>query len=378
MKRVVVSNLVGTEQPEAPRYVDPLWDAFKRRVFLVAGIVVFLWLFISFVGATVDILLLLLLCVLIAVGVRGTADWIAQRTPLSNRMSVALTAVLIMALIAGASFVVGPSLANQLGQLNTTLETSLQQIERELMRYGWGQEFVDRLPTTTDLLNQVMGRSSAIFAQITGILSSVLSLLSTIIVVIFVSLFLAIEPNTYVSSFVQLIPQNQRQRVRDTFGEVNRTLKKWLLTRAVSMVEVGLLSFIGLQLSGMPLSLSLAIIAAIGAFIPTFGPILALIPAVLVAFIQSPEQALIVTLLYLGIQMFDNYLVTPLLQKSMLYLPPASIIVAQLLFGALTGGFGLVLAAPVAAALVVIVRNLYIEAVLHDDIAPDNQPKGEQ
>jgi len=364
MKRIIVSNLVDSEQ----RPNDVMWGAFKRRVFLIAGVLAFLWLFVNFVSATVDILLLLFLCILIAAGLRGAGDWFARYTPLSKRVSLGIVTLLFIALIAGAGFIIGPSLASQLSQLNSTLEVSLQQVESELMRYGWGQELIDRLPTTSDLISQIMQRSSSIFERVTGILSSVVGLLSSIVVVIFVSLFFAIEPDTYVNNFVRLIPQDKRQRVRDTLSTVNDTLKKWLLTRAASMIEVGILSFIGLQLLDMPLTLSLALIAAIGAFIPTFGPILALIPAVLVALIQSPETAVLVVVLYLAIQMIDNYLVTPLLEKSMLYLPPAYIIAAQLIIGALTGAFGLVLAAPFAAVLVVLVRNLYVEDVLHDAV----------
>ena len=175
----------------------------------------------------------------------------------------------------------------------------MQQIGQELQRYGWGQQLMERLLTTSELLNQIVGRSSTIFTRVTGIISSVLSLLSTIVIVFFVTLFLALEPETYVSNFLHLIPKERRQRVRETLGEVNHTLKQWILTRVVSMVEVGILSFIGLQLLGTPLVLSLAIIAAIGAFIPTFGPVLALIPAVMVALIHSPGDAVFVLILYL-------------------------------------------------------------------------------
>jgi predicted PurR-regulated permease PerM len=203
-------------------------------------------------------------------------------------------------------------------------------------------------------------------ARITGVFSSILSSLSTLILVIFITLFLSFNPQVYVNNFMHLVPREGRARMRVTLDQTRDTLEQWLLMRLISMVLVGVLTFIGLTLIGMPLALPLAVIAAVGAFIPTLGPIIALVPAALVALTISPQQTLFVVLLYLGVQSIDNYLVSPLLQKEMLYLPPAYIIVAQVLFGAVAGTTGLILAAPLAAALVVIVRKLYVEAVLGD------------
>ena len=211
-----------------------------------------------------------------------------------------------------------------------------------------------------------MGSSSQIFASVTGIVSSVLGLVSTLLLVIFIALFFAAEPETYVNNFLRLIPRERRGRIRSTLSAINEALEKWLLTRVISMAIVGLLTGIGLFVIGIPLALSLGIIAAIGALISTFGPIFVLIPAILVALTQSPQQAIFVILLYVGVQMVDNYLITPFVQKSMLYLPPAYIIACQLLLGVLVGSLGLVLAAPLAAALVIIVRMLYVEDVLGD------------
>lgn len=145
---------------------------------------------------------------------------------------------------------------------------------------------------------------------------------TSLVLVLVITLFLALEPDIYVDNFMRLIPLNKRSRVRQTFDTIHISLGRWLFTRFISMVLVGVLMFIGLSVIGMPLALSLAIIAGIGAFIPTFGPIIALIPAVLVALLQPDQPIVAVALLYLGTQAIDNYLVTPLIEKSLLYLPP--------------------------------------------------------
>lgn len=343
------------------------WDAFKRRLFLTVGVAALLFILVNFVSATVDVLLLLFLCALIATGLRGISDWIAARTPLSGRVSLIVVLLVIVVLIIGAGLWIGPRIVQQFSALNVTVTSSLDRLEEYLSEFGWGQEFMQRLPSISDLTNQIVGQSSAIFTRITGIVSTVFNAVSLVIITIFTSIFFAIEPTTYTRNFLRVIPVEKRERVRETLTEVSETLRKWLMTRTISMIEVGILSTIGLFLLGIPLALSLGLLAGVGAFIPTFGPVLALIPTLLVALIYSPGAVLTVLALYLGIQMFDNYVVTPIMEKSMLYLPPGYIIAAQLILGVLAGAVGLALAAPLAAALVVVVRMLYVEDVLESD-----------
>ncbi|MCC7207783.1 MAG: AI-2E family transporter [Anaerolineae bacterium] len=354
----------SAEQQQAERLS---WKAYKRRLFLAVGLIAFLILFASFVDATLNVLMLLFLCVLLATGIRGAGDWLAERTRLSRKAAaiLALVALLVLSVVAG--LIIGPQAADQFSELGTALPEALRRIENELRRYSWGQALAEQIPTLDQIGQQLASSLNATtFARITGVFSTVLGVLSTVIVALFLIIFFILEPDTYIGNILHLVPLEQRERVHDTLRATATTLRKWLLTRVLSMLLVGALTSGGLAALGMPLTLSLGIIAAIGAFIPTFGPILALIPAVLVALLQSPQDTLWVVALYTAVQMIDNYLVAPILERSMLYLPPAYIITAQLVLGVLAGPFGLVLAAPIAAALVIVVRKLYVEDVLGD------------
>jgi predicted PurR-regulated permease PerM len=142
------------------------------------------------------------------------------------------------------------------------------------------------------------------------------------------------------------------------------TLAKWLLTRAISMVAIGVLTTLGLILLGVPLALSLGLIAGLMAFIPMLGPIIALIPALLIGLLVSPQTALWVLGLYLLIQGLDNYILTPIVVKETIRMPPALIIFAQLIFGLLFGQLGLMLAAPLTAALMTLVQMVYVHDFL--------------
>jgi predicted PurR-regulated permease PerM len=107
--------------------------------------------------------------------------------------------------------------------------------------------------------------------------------------------------------------------------------------------------------------LVLSLIAGLLNFIPNFGPLIAMVPAVLIGFLQGPTTALIVAALYILVQTLESSLVTPQIQKKMLNVPPALIIIAQLVMGVLTGGWGLILATPLMVVLMVMVQELYLK-----------------
>ena len=131
--------------------------------------------------------------------------------------------------------------------------------------------------------------------------------------------------------------------------------------KLLSMAIVGILTTLGLWLLNVPLALTLGLFAAFLTFVPNLGPILSAIPAVLMAVVQSSELALYVVLLYLVIQTFESYLITPLIQNNTLALPPVVIILAQLVMALFTGILGLTLATPLLAVITVVIRKCYIE-----------------
>ena len=127
------------------------------------------------------------------------------------------------------------------------------------------------------------------------------------------------------------------------------------------MLLVFILTAAGLLIIGMPMWLVLALIAGVLNFIPNFGPLIALIPALLVALMQGPTTAAIVAGLYIAIQVAESNFITPMVQQKLINIPPALIIMAQLLIAPLTVGWGLVLATPLMVILIVLVQELYIK-----------------
>ncbi len=155
--------------------------------------------------------------------------------------------------------------------------------------------------------------------------------------------------------------------MNEVLESVGETLRRWLVGRAILMVVNGVFTALGLWLLGIPLALTLGTIAGLLNFVPNIGPIIAGVPAVLIAWTLGPVPALYVLLLYIFLQSLDGYVLTPLIQQRTVALAPALTITAQLLFGALAGTMGLLLATPLTAATLVLIRKLYLEDVLDEE-----------
>jgi predicted PurR-regulated permease PerM len=138
--------------------------------------------------------------------------------------------------------------------------------------------------------------------------------------------------------------------------------------RMASMTMVGLLTYIGLSLIGVPLSLALGIVTGILEFVPYLGPILALIPTVLVALLESPVLALYVMPVYGAVQFAESYLITPLISARAVSIPPAYLIMVQVVGGVLAGAIGVLLSEPLVVVIAIIVQMLYIEDTLGDSV----------
>lgn len=337
-------------------------QSFTARVFLVAGISLFLLLATLLLWFAVDVFLLAFAGILLAIFLRSLSDGLCRHTTLSAGVSLTVVLLaLVSALLVGA-WLLAPGVAEQIDAMQKQLPQSLQQLKQRIEAYQWGRQLIAQIPEARDL----MPDNAEALAGVTGAFSTTFSVIANFFIFLFIGLYLAFEPRLYRNGLIRLVPAEGRGRAREVLDAVGDTLRWWLIGKVVSMALVGVATVAGLWLLDIPLALTLGLLAALLTFIPNVGPILSLVPAVLLALLVSPMQALYVTLLYIGIQVVESYFFTPLLQKRTISLPPALTIFAQVIFGVLAGGLGFILAAPLAAALMVLVNKLYIEDTLHD------------
>src|SRR5690606_31418731 len=190
--------------------------------------------------------------------------------------------------------------------------------------------------------------------------SSTFGYLGDFIIIIVIGIFFTASPNLYLNGIVQLVPPRKRDKAEDVLEKLATGLKKWLAGRFLAMLAVFILTSIGLSILGVPMWFTLAVIAGLLNFIPNFGPILASIPAVLMALSISPTTAALVAGLYLVVQLLESGIINPLAQKKLVKIPPALIIISQLLVGAMTGIWVIILATPIVLIIIIIVRELYV------------------
>ena len=313
-----------------------------------------------------DVVLLTFAAILIGILLRGLARLLARHVGLDVRWALGVVALLLVGAPLLAAWLAYPRIGDQVGQLADALPGAVHSLEERIADVDWLRPLLDRLPAAASIAaprGDVVGR-------ITGFFSTTFGLLVNLLIAVAVGAYLASDATAYRDGFVRLFPPRMRSVVGNVLNELGTTLGWWLAAKFASMAVIGALTWIGLVALGVPLAAPLALIAALLTFIPNIGPLLSLVPAALLALVQSPLFALYVILLYAGIQFVESYLVTPLIQKRMVSLPPALTIVVQLLAGVLAGGLGLLLAAPLTVVGMVLVRRIYLDRVLGEREEP--------
>jgi predicted PurR-regulated permease PerM len=218
-------------------------------------------------------------------------------------------------------------------------------------------------------LRERMGDSLAGARQyLFGFLTSTVTAIAGIVLVIFLAIYIGAEPDVYHGGMMHLFPHASRKRAGEVLSMIAHTLRRWLRTQLIAMLVIGTVTTVALLILGIPAAIPLGILAGLFEFIPTVGPILSAIPAVTMGFIDSPEKALTVAIVYGAIQFAENNLLIPMLMKEGMDLPPAVTILAQALMALLFGFLGLLVAVPLIAATIVGVKMLYVEDVVGDEV----------
>jgi predicted PurR-regulated permease PerM len=212
------------------------------------------------------------------------------------------------------------------------------------------------------------GVFSAISGYLVSFLSSTVAVLTGLILILFLSIYIGMEPDLYKRGLMHLFPHRVRGRADEVLTAIAMTLRKWLVTQLVAMVVIGVVTTVALTLLGIKAALPLGIIAGLLEFIPMAGPILSGIPAVAMGFLDSPQKALFVTLAYVGIQFFENHFLIPMLMKEGVDLPPVLTLVGLAVMGVVFGFLGVLVAVPLLAAIMVAVKLLYVEGVVGDEV----------
>lgn len=327
-----------------------------------------------------DIFLLLFAAVLIAIGLRALGRLASKPTGLPRGVLATILFLMLIMLFIAAGFIWGSRLVEQSDQTIRQVQAAYASVRDTLDRTIWGKVFSDYLSGL-----HLFGTREQVAGKIASVASSTFGVAGSLLIVLGAAAYLAADPAPYVSGLIRLAPPSYRSRFQDILVETQSVLERWMLGRLVDMMFVIAMTYAGLLVLGLPAALPLAIVAGLLNFVPYIGALVGAVPAVLVAFVQSPETALWTAGLFSLVQMLEGYLLSPLIQERAGALPPALTILSQTLFGALFGILGIVLAPAITAAMLVLVRMAYVEDALEGGAGralattkPDENLGGEQ
>jgi len=231
--------------------------------------------------------------------------------------------------------------------------------------------------TVAETLHQRLGvQFSGLTRYLFPFLSSTIEVVTGLFIIVFFSIYIAVDPAMYRSGIMHLFPHASRQRGGEVISAIAAVLRRWLITQLIAMVTLGVVTTIVLLILGVKAAFALGLLAGLLEFIPTIGAIISSLPAIAMGFLDSPEKALWVAIAFVGVHFLEGHLLIPLLMKGNIDLPPALTIFSQALMAVLMGFLGLMCAVPLLAAIMVAVKMIYVEDVVGDrQIGPGEDPR---
>jgi predicted PurR-regulated permease PerM len=305
--------------------------------------------------------------ILFAVFLRGLAGKLQTATGAGMGLSLAIVGAILLALVVLAGVLIGPSIADQMGQLGDTLSKAWSQLRSYLEQTGWGKRLLESA-------SESVGQGGTVMSVATTALARVADAVFALVLVLVAGVYFAIAPKTYTEGFVRLFPKPHHERGRQVLDAVGGALWLWLLGQFALMVVVGVITAVGLFVIGVPLALALGLIAGLLEFVPFLGPIVAAIPVLLVALTVGTDTFLYAGLLFVAIQQIESNVLEPMVQRKAVSLPPVLILFAAIAFTLLFGIAGAIIATPLLVVIIVCVKMLYMHDALEERVEVPGGP----
>ncbi len=325
---------------------------FFRRVLIVGAVIVLALL----VWELSSVLLLLFGTVLVGLLLSGAADWVSRHIGLPRLAALILVAVLLVGIFVAIGVLFGTQISQQVSDLSKQLPGAVDNLEQRL---GLGD-------ISGRLLQQAQSNTSSILFEITSWAGIAINALGNAVLLFISAGYLASNPDLYRRGALKLVPQGQRPEIEDTLDASAAALRQWLLGQLISVVLVGIMMGVGTWWIGLPQPLALGLIAGVTEFIPLLGPIIGAVPVLLIALSQSWTELAWAAGLVLVVQQIESNMITPLIQRRMVSLPPVLTLFAIVAFGVLFGPLGVLFATPLAVFVFVAVNRLYVRELLNE------------
>jgi predicted PurR-regulated permease PerM len=220
--------------------------------------------------------------------------------------------------------------------------------------------------TLNELGRQLAGALGQLGTSVLPVLGGVANTLLSLLIVIFLSMYFLADPRGHEEGIIKLFPIWYRYRVREILNRVDFNLRGWLKTTIISMIFAGIVTWLGLSLLGLQQAAALGVLAGLMSFIPNFGQIAALVPAIAVGFVDAPQNIGWIIVIIYGVSFIQSQVISPLLISESINIPPVMVLLGQIISGAFFGFMGILLAVPITAIAMILVQEIYIKDVLGD------------
>ncbi|MFG3593516.1 AI-2E family transporter [Bradyrhizobium sp. RDI18] len=342
-------------------------------VVLFAALLVFTWHF----AAT---LFLIFTGMLLGVALNAMTNLLGRVVRLPHALRLTMVCLVVAGMLSGIVFLGGTTIAQQTTALSNTLKSQLVNVKGFLERNGIDTSFFDfgtlsstsddgtpapaatPTPHTLPSAGTIAASGGAIFSQSLKLILGTASAVGNFFIVLFLGIAFATQPSVYRNGLLFMAPVKHRVRAVAIVDRIGETLERWLIAQIITMVAVFLVTWIGLSIIGIQSSFILGIQAGLLAFIPTVGAILGGLIVVLASLASGWVAGLSAFILFLGVHALESYVLTPIIQRQALDIPPATLFAFQILLGVVFGIWGLALALPLMAIAKVMIDHFKAEA----------------
>ena len=349
------------------------------------GVVVFaaLLLFTWYFAAT---LFLIFAGMLLGVALNAMTNLLGRVVKLSHSLRLTIVCLVLAGLLSGVIFLGGATIAQQATALSDTIKSQLVGVKAFLERNGIDTSYFElgnlsatpaasttpaapgaaAAPAATPTHNlpsagALASSGGAIVSQTLKLLLGTVSAVGNFFIVLFLGLTFAAQPGVYRSGLLYMAPAQHRARATVIIDRISETLERWLIAQILTMAAVFLVTWIGLALIGIQGSFILGIQAGLLTFIPTVGALIGGLIVVLASLASGWVAAASAFVLFLGIHALESYILTPMLQRQALDIPPATLFAIQILLGVVFGIWGISLALPLMAIIKVLIDHFKAE-----------------
>jgi predicted PurR-regulated permease PerM len=356
--------------------IDLAWAISVGGIGVVAfaTLLLFTWYFAA-------ALFLIFAGMLLGVALNAMTALLGRAVSLAHSLRLTIVCLVLASLLSGAVFLGGATIAQQAEALSDTIKSQLVGVKGFLERNGIDTGYFDigapgaastsQTPGTATARNlpspgALASSGGAIVSQTLKLLMGTVSAVSNFFIVLFLGLAFAAQPSVYRTGLLFMAPALHRARATVIVDRIGETLERWLIAQIITMFAVFVVTWIGLAIIGIQGAFILGVQAGLLAFIPTIGALIGGLIVVLASFASGWVAAASAFLLFLGVHAMESYVLTPILQRQALDIPPATLFAFQILLGVVFGIWGIALALPLIA-----VAKVMIDYFKAEEISPE-------